>query len=149
MNRAQVSSVLVALALFLLSLPFDAYRLVGGTFWSGLGVLLFGPFGLLSIGEWAEQPHKLGYLAWLANPCFGLTLLLVLLRQRRLALSVAVLALLLAPLAVLLESAPVDEGGGRRTIAGMGPAFFIWCGALLTMALAAVLTPANDLKPDR
>ncbi len=137
--KQRLLSLAPALLLFLISLPLPAYRLAGDRTYPGLPTLLFGPIGLLSVSEWGQHPHKAGYLAWLANPACAVAALLLLVQAPRAAVALSALALLLAPLAALLKSVPMDEGGTRAEVIALGPGFWVWLTALAAVLVAAAL----------
>ena len=98
--------------------------------WPGMMAFIMGAFAVFE-----------GHFAWLANPIYGIALLLLLFRQWIAAALVAALAVAVAlsSFAVLGETAPLDEAGvNKAVVASLGPGFYAWLASMLTVAVGAL-----------
>jgi hypothetical protein len=98
--------------------------------WPGLMTLILGLFALFN-----------GQFAWLANPVYGVALLLPLFRQWIATVVLAVVAFLLALLSFTMigTTVPLDEASvNKATATGLGPGFFLWLSSMLELAAGAL-----------
>lgn len=93
----------------------------------------------------------IGQFGWLANPLLLLSLILVLTRHDRAAVSVSILSVAIGCHSFLLTGAviPLDEGGVRKTtILALGPAVYVWLAALASpLAVVVWLTRKRAAGP--
>jgi hypothetical protein len=106
----------------------------------GIAVLLLGWYGL-----WCRQP------AWLANPLLAVSFYLLLAGRRQLAISVLLLAFLLALCTWAAKSQEfiADEGGvTKMTMVRPLLGCYLWLASILLLIGAAWSWPASELRVD-
>ena len=110
---------ILCFALWLASLPLPAVEVAGGAEFSGARVLAQG---------WRAAEN--GVLAWFANPCFLLSLVLGVLGRLKLACWLGGIALVLA-LTSFGAGAIARSSGASVPDLSFGPGFYLWLLTLL------------------
>lgn len=138
-ERAAVVVVGLAVVAWLAALLLPAYEptyaasdtaqpetIIGGSAFLRGALLLW-----LPLGAWA---------AWWANVFGGIAAVVVVLgRAPRFGAVMAVVAVVVAPVATLLTSIDVDESGSNYYSVGAGPGLWLWLASIALVAVAAGL----------
>ncbi|WP_371922222.1 MULTISPECIES: hypothetical protein [Pseudomonas] len=114
----------ITLALFLVSLCFNAMYLTGGGRLHALQALLYGPWGMV-----------FGMFGWFANPLLGLAILLHR-RWRWVSLVLGLGALCLALTSFGVDRMPDNRSYNFVYLTHFAPGFYIWLLSILGFCLA-------------
>jgi hypothetical protein len=122
----RIAGIVLATVLFLLSLGFNTLKLSQGdsSFLLGFVCLLFG----------------FEYLAWLANPFFLVSIILLSLNRSRVALATSTVSVILAATTFLIQKAPFNEAGHMANVVGYGPGFYLWIASMSVIFVTSVLS---------
>lgn len=118
--------VLVSLAVYLGSLFLPVFEFQSHSPVQGFEVLLLGWLGLLALNP-----------AWLANPAFFVSLVLLLIRKYRSASIFSFCAVLLGLASFFAKDWYFDESSGTP-ITGLGTAFYVWMASLGLLLLGSL-----------
>ncbi len=105
--------------------------------WPGYGVLLIG---------WLTVGSSVANTTWLANSALFAAWLLMLTRERKMALLCAGGAVVTAGVFFLCRFVVVDEGGGARPIGAFRLAHWLWFASTLCTFMAAYWTPSSPAR---
>jgi hypothetical protein len=122
-----IPALVISIALYLSSLLLPAITFAHHEPLSGLHVLAWGWWGVLSLN-----------FAWFANPAYLVAVISLLSRRHRVALITSCSAFVLGLLAFFAKQWWFNEGSGTD-IAGLGAAFYVWMLSLLVLGVGAVL----------
>ncbi|CAM3670419.1 hypothetical protein ABE525_04700 [Pseudomonas wadenswilerensis] len=110
--------VAITLALYLLSLCFDAIYLSGDSRLHALQAMLYGPWGIV-----------MQVFSWFANPLLGLAIITHR-RWRWLSLVLGLGALYLALSSLLVERLPNNQSYDFLDVTGFGPGYYLWLASI-------------------
>ncbi|HXS42665.1 MAG TPA: hypothetical protein VN766_20885, partial [Stellaceae bacterium] len=129
-RRRRLASLLPGVSLFLLSLFLVGFY-VGdrSEAYFGFGIL---DFGWLGIFYW--WPAN---LVWLANPLLIGAWLVMLRKESRSSIVLAILALAIGSAFLLCKSVEIDESGSLHPISGYGAGYWIWSLSMAGTALGS------------
>jgi hypothetical protein len=132
--KFQIPVLGISIALYLASLLLPAITFAHHEPLSGLHVLAWGWWGLVSFN-----------LAWFANPAYLLAVIGLLCRRYKTAAIASAGACVLGLSSFLAKQWWFNEGSGTP-IAGLGAGFYVWMLGLLVLAFGAVIAFRTNRK---
>ncbi|PTQ98049.1 hypothetical protein C8P68_103208 [Mucilaginibacter yixingensis] len=123
-------TLLVSITVFVVSLALPCFQTESSGWTNGITVFLFGAFGFIMICK--------AYISWFANPVL-LWSWYMLRKDQGKALTLSLIAPVLAITFLFCDEIFANEGGSTTPITAVGIGYWLWLGSMMVMLVGNIL----------